>query len=48
MGFDNLKTAVNPMSEEDEKAILVLLLKELSDPYPLNFCTDIICDRRCF
>jgi hypothetical protein len=45
MGFDNLKTAVNPMSEEDEIAILVLLLEKLSDLYPLNLCTDIVCDR---
>jgi hypothetical protein len=45
MGFDNLKTAVVPMNEEDDKAILVLLLDELNDLYPLNLCTDIICDR---
>jgi hypothetical protein len=44
-GFDNLKTAVEPMSEEDEKALLVLLLKELNNLYPLNLCTDVICDR---
>jgi hypothetical protein len=45
MGFDNLKTAVDPVNEEDEKRILVLLLEELNDPYPLNLCTDVICDR---
>jgi hypothetical protein len=44
-GFDNLKTAVEPMSEEDEKALLVLLLEELNNLYPLNLCTDVICDR---
>jgi hypothetical protein len=44
-GFDNLKTAVEPMSEEDEKALLVLLLEELNSLYPLNLCTDVICDR---
>jgi hypothetical protein len=45
MGFNNLKRAVDPMSEEDEKAILALLPEELNDLYPLNLCTDIICDR---
>ncbi len=44
-GFDNLKTAVEPLSEEDEKALLVLLLEELNNLYPLNLCTDVICDR---
>jgi hypothetical protein len=44
-GFDNLKTAVEPMTEEDEKALLVLLLEELNSLYPLNLCTDVICDR---
>jgi hypothetical protein len=44
-GFDNLKTAVEPMSEEGEKALLVLLLEELNSLYPLNLCTDVICDR---
>jgi hypothetical protein len=45
MGFDNLKMAVDPLSEEDEKALLILLLEELNDMYPLNLGKDIICDR---
>ncbi len=39
--FDNLKTAVEPMSEEDEKLLLVLLLEELNSLYPMNLCTDV-------
>jgi hypothetical protein len=45
IGFDNLKTAVEPISEEEEKALLVLLLEELNNLYPLNLCTDVVCDR---
>jgi hypothetical protein len=41
MGFDNLKMAVNPLSEEDEKAGLILLLEELNNLYPLNLGMDI-------
>jgi hypothetical protein len=44
-GFDNLKTAVEPMSEEDEKSLLVLLIEELNNLFPVNLCTDIVCDR---
>jgi hypothetical protein len=44
-GFDNLKTAVEPISEEDEKTLMVLLIEELNDLYPLNLATDVICDR---
>ncbi len=33
------------MSEEDEKSLLVLLLEELNDLFPVNLCTDIVCDR---
>jgi hypothetical protein len=44
-GFDNLKTAVDPIPEEDEKALLVLLLEELNTLYPVNLDTDIVCDR---
>ncbi len=44
-GFDNLKTAVEPINEEDEKSLLVLLIEELNDLYPLNLAADIICDR---
>jgi hypothetical protein len=44
-GFDNLKTAVEPICEEDEKSLLVLLIEELNDLYPLNLAVDIICDR---
>jgi hypothetical protein len=45
LGFNNLKTAVDPMSEDEEKSLLVLLLEELNNLYPLNLCTDVICDR---
>ncbi len=44
-GFDNLKTAVEPMEEEDEKNLLALLIEELNDLYPVNLDTDIVCDR---
>jgi hypothetical protein len=44
-GFDNLKTAVEPLSEEDEKALLILLLKELNNLFPVNLATEIVCDR---
>jgi hypothetical protein len=45
LGFDNLKMAVDPISEDEEKSLLVLLLEELNNLYPLNLCTDVICDR---
>jgi hypothetical protein len=35
-GFDNLKTAVDPMSEEDKKSLLILLLEELDNLFPVN------------
>jgi lysophospholipase L1-like esterase len=44
-GFNNLKTAVEPISEEEEKSLLVLMLDELNNLYPVNLCTDVICDR---
>jgi hypothetical protein len=44
-GFDNLKTAVEPMEEEDEKNLLALLIEELNDLYPVNLDTDFSCDR---
>jgi hypothetical protein len=44
-GLDNLKMAVEPVSEEDEKSLLVLLLEELNNLLPVNLCTDIVCDR---
>ncbi len=44
-GFNNLKSAVEPISEEEEKALLVLMLDELNNLYPVNLCTDVICDR---
>ncbi len=37
--------AVEPISEEDEKSLLVLLLEELNNLFPVNLCTDIVCDR---
>jgi hypothetical protein len=45
VGFDNLKTAVDPLSKEDEKALISLMLDELNNLYPVNLCSDIICDR---
>jgi hypothetical protein len=46
MGFDNLKAAIDPISKEDEKTLLCLLLEELNNNlYPLNLCTDTVCDR---
>jgi hypothetical protein len=45
IGFDNLKTAVDPISQDEEKALLDLMLEELNNLYPLNLCTEVICDR---
>jgi hypothetical protein len=45
VGFDNLKTAVDPLVEEDEKALISLLIDELNNLYPVNLCPDVICDR---
>jgi hypothetical protein len=45
VGFDNLKTAVDPLDEEDEKSLISLMLDELNNLYPVNLCTDVICDR---
>jgi hypothetical protein len=44
-GFDNLKTAIEPLDEDDEKNLLAVLIEELNDLYPVNLDTDIICDR---
>ncbi len=44
-GFDNLKTAVEPLTEDDEKSLLTLLLEELNALYPVNLDTDVVCDR---
>jgi hypothetical protein len=44
-GFDNLKTAVEPLEEEDEKSLLSVLVEELNGLYPVNLDTDFICDR---
>jgi lysophospholipase L1-like esterase len=43
--FNNLKSAVEPISAEEEKVLLVLLLEELNNLFPVNLCTDVICDR---
>ncbi len=44
-GFDNLKTAVDPLSEEDERVLLMSLLDELNSLFPVNLSTDVVCDR---
>jgi hypothetical protein len=44
-GFDNLKTAIEPLSEEEEKVLVTLLIEELNSLYPVNLDTDIVCDR---
>jgi hypothetical protein len=44
-GFDNLKTAVEPITEDEEKTLLNLLVEELNNLYPVNLCMDIVCDR---
>jgi hypothetical protein len=44
-GFDNLKTAVEPITEDEEKHLLNLLIEELNSLYPVNLCTDIVSDR---
>jgi hypothetical protein len=44
-GFDNLKTAVEPISEDEEKNLLNLLIEELNNLYPVSLCMDVVCDR---
>jgi hypothetical protein len=44
-GFDNLKTAVEPINEDEEKNLLNLLIEELNNLYPVSLCMDIVCDR---
>jgi hypothetical protein len=44
-GFDNLKTAVEPITEDEEKTLLNLLIEELNNLYPVSLCMDIVCDR---
>ncbi len=44
-GFGNLKTAVEPISEEFEKYLLTSLIEELNNLFPVNLATDFICDR---
>ncbi len=36
VGFDNLKTAVDPLGEEDEKSLVSLMIDELNNLYPVN------------
>jgi hypothetical protein len=43
--FDNLKMAVKPMSKEDEKSLLVLLLEKLNSLFPVHLSIEIVCDR---
>ncbi len=45
MGFDNLKTAVEPITEEEEKSLLILWIEELNSLFPLNLDMDFVCDR---
>jgi hypothetical protein len=44
-GFDNLKTAVEHITEDEEKTLLNLLIEELNNLYPVNLSMDIVCDR---
>ncbi len=44
-GFGNLKTAVEPISEDEEKNLLNLLIEELNNLYPVSLCMDVVCDR---
>jgi hypothetical protein len=44
-GFDNLKTVVEPISEDEEKNLLNLLIEELNNLYPVSLCMDVVCDR---
>jgi hypothetical protein len=44
-GFDNLLTAVDPISEDFEKYLLDNLIAELKNLFLLNLATDIVCDR---
>ncbi len=40
--FENTRVTLD---EEDEKSLISLMIDELNNLYPVNLCTDIICDR---
>ncbi len=44
-GFNHLKTAVDPISEDFEKYLLGCLIDELNNLFPVGLSTDFVCDR---
>jgi hypothetical protein len=44
-GFCNLKTVVEPISEDFERYLLASLIDEMNNLFPLNLATDFVCDR---
>ncbi len=44
-GFNILKQAIDPISEDFELYLLVSLNDELKSLFPLNLATDLVCDR---
>jgi hypothetical protein len=45
MGFGNLKTVVDPITEDFERYLLGSLIDELNSLYPLSLATEFVCDR---
>jgi hypothetical protein len=45
MGFCNLKTVVEPITEDFERYILGSIIDELNSLFPLSLATDFVCDR---
>jgi riboflavin biosynthesis pyrimidine reductase len=45
MGFCNLKTVVEPITEDFERYLLGSLTDELNALFPLSLATDFVCDR---
>jgi hypothetical protein len=45
MGFCNLKTVVEPITEDFERYILGSLIDELNSLFPLSLATDLVCER---
>jgi hypothetical protein len=44
-GFCNLKSVVEPISEDFERYLLASLVDEMNNLFPLNLSTDFVCDR---
>jgi hypothetical protein len=45
MGFGNLKTVIDPITEDFERYLLGSLIDEMNSLFPLSLATDFVCDR---